>query len=145
MGIYTGGQTSFTPQKFLVWQGRVWCRDTAGNFYEYGGADNQSYDACGLTFTTPYLSAQTPGTRKNWTAMDAAFQGTWAIGFSSDYLTNTYKNVANSTQSTFQYGRLSLFRHSTHFSINATESGTGYARFANALVYYTEEDQKGQP
>ena len=143
--VYPTTAIPFTPQKFVVYQGQVWCRDTAGNFYQLGGASNQEYDNCGLSFTIPYLSAQTPGTRKQWTAIDAAFEGTWAIGFSSDYLTDAYKNIFNGTQSTFQYGRIALYRHSTHFSLNAVESSTGYARFANALVYYNEEDQKGAP
>ena len=137
--------TAFTPQKFLVYNGQIFIRDTNNNFYQYGGASTNAYDNSGLQFTTPYLNADTPGTRKMLGAMDSAFEGTWAVNFSSDYITNLYKNIYNNTQSSFQFGRIQINRHATHFSFQGVENGNGYALFSNAIVYYTTEDQKNQP
>ena len=133
----------FVPEKFLVYQGQVWAR--SGDYLiQLGGSDNQTYDNCGVSWTIPYLSAETPGTRKYFSAVDAAFQGSWSINFSSDYIAATFSPVYNNTLSSFQLGRIPVARHATHFSLQAVESGSGYARFANALVHYTMEEEKGQ-
>jgi hypothetical protein len=129
----------------IVYLGQVWIRDTNGNFYQYGGTNNQTYENCGVEFTTPYLNAETPGTQKRFTAMDVALEGTWAIGFSSDYIANTYTNVLNESQSSFQAGTHLVMRYATHFSLNGLESGNGYARFSSALIYYTQALEKSQP
>jgi hypothetical protein len=134
----------FVPQKFIVYNGQVWAA-TAGLLIQYGGGENLSYDNCGMAWTIPYLSAQAPGTRKYFSAMDAGFEGTWAINFSSDYDSDTFSNVYNNTLSSFQQGRVPLGRHATHFALQGLENGGGYARFSGALVHYTQEEEKGAP
>jgi len=133
----------FVPVKFLVYQGQVWAR--SGDFLiQFGGPSNQAYDNCGLSWTIPFLSADTPGTRKYFSAIDAAFQGDWAVNFASDYDAASFKNVYNNSLSTFKFGRIPLARHATHFALQGAENSSGYARFANALVHYTMEEEKGQ-
>ena len=134
----------FVPEKFVIYNGQVWAR-SGDLLIQYGGSDNLTYDNCGMTWTIPYLSAQTAGTRKYFSAADAGFEGTWAINFSSDYDSATFKNVYNNTLSSFQQGRVPLARHATHFALQGVESGSGYARFSNALIHYTQEEEKGAP
>jgi hypothetical protein len=134
----------FVPEKFVIYNGQVWAR--SGNMLiQYGGSDNLTYDNCGLQWTIPYLSAQTPGTRKLFSAIDAGLEGVWAINFSSDYDSATFKTVYNNTLSSFQQGRVPLARHATHFALQGVESGSSYARFSNALIHYTQEEEKGAP
>jgi hypothetical protein len=153
-GISTAGGQTFTgnlsltvlfvPEKFVIYNGQVWAR-SGDLLIQYGGSDNLTYDNCGVTWQIPYLSAQTPGTRKYFSAADAAMEGTWAINFSSDYDAATFKNVYNNTLSSFQQGRVPLARHATHFALQGVESGSSYARFSNALIHYTQEEEKGAP
>jgi hypothetical protein len=142
---YTGSLSqiiAFTPVQFCIYQGQVWVRDSNSNFYQYGGADNNTYDACGLTFDIPYLDTGTPGTSKYFKGIDAAFEGTWQLGFSNDYVADTYANIYNGTESSFQLGNIPVRRHGTHFSVQATEVSNGYARFSSMLVYFEQGAEK---
>ena len=149
--INTGGQ-SFTgalsltvlyvPEKFIIYNGQVWAR-SGDLLLQYGGSTNMEYDNCGVTWQIPFLSAETPGTRKYFSAIDAGMEGVWAINFSSDYDAATFKNVYNNTLPSFQIGRVPLARHATHFSLQGVENGSGYARFSSALVHFTKEEEKG--
>src|SRR5207245_816069 len=40
---------AFTPEKFVVFNGQVYCRSVEGNLYKYGGDDNNTYDATVVT------------------------------------------------------------------------------------------------
>ena len=153
-GISTAGGQTFTgalsqtvlfaPTKFLVYQGQVWAR-SGDLLIQIGGNTNQAYDNCGVSWQIPFLSADTPGTRKYFSAIDSSFQGAWTVSFASDYDTNAMKIIYNNTLSSFKFGKIPVARHATHFSLQGVESGSGYARFANALVHYELEDEKGKP
>ena len=134
----------FVPEKFIIYNGQVWAR-SGDLLLQYGGSTNLVYDNCGVTWQIPYLSAETPGTRKYFSAIDAGLEGTWAINFASDFDAVKFKNVYNNTLSSFQIGRVPLARHATHFALQGVESGSGYARFSSALVHYTQEEEKGAP
>lgn len=133
---------SFTPENFVVYNGQVYCR-AGDNVFLYGGADNNTYDACGQSGQIPYLDCDVPATGKNFTGMDAAFEGTWQIGFSGDYNTGGFKNVYNNTLSSFQIGNIPLGgRYATHFSLSFNEVSDGYARFSSAVVHFNPAAQK---
>lgn len=134
--------TPFVPRKFGVYQGQVWVRDTNGNIYQYGGADNNTYENCGVKARTPFLSADMPATRKHFSGIDAAFEGTWSVSVSTDYQTEVYKQIYAKTFSSFQLGSISMNRHSTHYSLLFMEDSAGYALFSSAAMHFTQEDEK---
>ncbi len=133
--------TSFIPTQFAVYNGQVWAR--AGDvLFQYGGPDNQTYDNCGVTFTTPYIDAGAPATRKIFESVDAGFQGTWQIFGSADYTTQGYKLLYHNTISSFQYGAIGWGTTGTHYSIQGMESGSGYALFSNFICHAREGNEK---
>ena len=138
----SGNQTSFVPEKFIVYLGQVWVRDTNGNVYQYGGTDNATYDNCGVTFITPYFDSGKPVVIKTFTALDAAFQGTWQISFSPDYQLQTYKNIYNNTLSSYKLQRIPVASTGTHYSLKMVESSTGYARFSSAQMHLQNDYEK---
>jgi hypothetical protein len=133
---------SFVPVKFAVFNGQVYVRDSNGNIYLYGGADNNTYDNCGVSGIAPYLSVDAPATRKHFSGIDAAFQGTWAVSVSTDYATDDYKVIYQNTFSSFQRGSQLMNRHSTHYSLKFEENSAGYALFSSAAIHFTMEDEK---
>lgn len=134
--------TQFVPQVFRIYKGQIWCRDTNGNIYQYGGANNNTYSACGASGITPYLNCDAPATRKFFRAIEAAFQGSWTVNLSSDYDAQTYTPVYNNTDSSFQRGRVPVNRYGTHYSFDFEEYGTGYARFSSAVMHFEPGDEK---
>lgn len=134
--------TPFVPVKFGVYLGQVWVRDSNGNIYQYGGADNNTYSGCGVSGIVPYLSADQPATRKHFKGVDAAFQGTWMVSVSTDYKTGAYKLIYASSNSSFQSGSIRMGRHATHYSFAFDECSTGYALFSSAVMHFEPEDEK---
>ncbi|MDE2098682.1 MAG: hypothetical protein KGL39_15620 [Patescibacteria group bacterium] len=133
--------TSFVPTKFVVYQGQVWAR--AGNYLlQYGGATRQQYDNCGAVWTSPYIDSGTPATRKQFESVDVAFQGTWAIGASTDYTTQIYKTVYQNTVSSFLRKAQGWTATGTHYSLQGVESGSGYALFSSAAVHLKQGNEK---
>jgi hypothetical protein len=141
---YTGAlsqTTSFVPTKFLTYQGQVWVR--AGNaLYQYGGASNQAYDNCGVSWTSPYIDGGSPGTRKQFESIDAAFQGSWAISASADYTAGAYKLVYNNTASSFLLQAIGWEAAGTHYSFSAVESSSEYALFSAILCHEMKANEK---
>ena len=134
--------TYFTPQDFCVYGGQVWVRDTANNVYLLGGSNNVTYENCGMSGMTPYYDEGTAGTIKSFEAIDTAFQGTWTLGFSSDYITQKFKTVYQNNVSSFQYGRISVKMRGTHYAVNFTENSNGYALFSSFLVHTQIQEEK---
>lgn len=135
---YTGSLSTrnwFVPQKFEIFQGQVWVRDTQNNVYQYGGANNQAYENCTVTATMPFIDSGLPGNIKTYGAIDAAFQGSWSINVATDYLTAIFKNVFNGNLSTFRRQRINYEARSTHYAFQAVENGAGYARFSSAIMH----------
>jgi hypothetical protein len=133
---------SFIPQRFSVYLGQVYVR-AGDNVFVYGGTDNVTYDACGVSGQLPYLDCDVPAAAKYFTGMDAGFEGSWAINFSGDYNTQTFHNVYNNTVSSFQLGNIPLGgRYATHFSLTFNEVSDAYARFSSAIVHFNPAAQK---
>lgn len=134
--------TPFTPEKFFVFQGQVWCRDTAGNFYQLGGTNNNTYDNCGMLFETPFMDSSAPATRKYVEGFDSALEGTWQINVSTDYTTAIFSNVYNNNISSFHLQRIPLGKYATHMAAQGLESGGSYARFSQLVCSIKQADQK---
>ncbi len=134
--------TSFVPVKFGIYKGQVWVRDSNGNIYQYGGTDNNTYSACGISGILPYMDSGTPATKKTYSALDAAFEGSWEIGFSPDYELKKYKAIYTNTQPSFKLSRIPIGSTATHYSLNFQEFGLGYARFSSAVVHQQTAGEK---
>jgi hypothetical protein len=133
--------TYFTPTKFVTYKGQVYAR--AGDYiFQYGGTGNNVYDNCGVTAVTPYISSQTPGTRKQFESVDAAFDGTWRIGGSTDYNTQLYKTIYNNSVSTFLLQTIGWESAGSHYSFTMQEDSVGYARFSSILCNEKKANEK---
>ena len=142
--MQANGTVVFTPKKFAVKDGRVYCRGADANGVQrlvlYGGVNNAEYENCGVSFETPWLDAKTPATRKKAQALDVACQGSWAVSLGMDptsgTLTPTYTKSNTTDASSFDLGRIPVRMQGTHFKIKGVESGTGYARFSAAAFHF---------
>ncbi len=134
----------FVPQKFEIYQGQVWVRDTNNNLFQYGGANNNTYENCGVNAVTPYVDEGTPGNIKTYQGLESAFVGTWRIGASADYTTQIYRNIYNNTLSTFSFKRIGWDAKGTRSSFQVQEMGTGYARLSSIMAIVAAPVQ-GQP
>ncbi len=143
--LFTGAlqiTTDFIPTSFIVSKGQVWAR--AGDLMLcYGGSDNVTYDACGLSFKTPYIDGGTPATKKQLASIDVAFEGTWAINGAMDPNTDVYRNIYNNTKSSFMGADIPWTVSATHYSIQGVESGAGYARFSSLMVHQAARGNSG--
>lgn len=126
--------TAFVPEKFVVHNGQVYTRDGVA-VYQHGGADNNSFENCGVTARTPYIDSGSPATRKKFTGIDAGFSGTWQIGVSADYITQSFRSVYNNTASSYRLGRIGYAAVGTHYALELTESGNGAALFSSAIMH----------
>jgi len=142
--LAAGVNTPFTPQKFVVKDGRVYAR-TAGGLIAYGGSDGNTYENCGVTAETPWLDAKSPATRKTAAAIDVACQGKWNVSLGMDPVSGTLKaNVYvkddSTNASSFTGGQVPVRMQGTHFKLKMVESGTGYARFSAAAFHYQQNE-----
>lgn len=85
--IYTpvdNNGAAFTPEKFVVFQRRLYIRDTAGKLYLFGGADNKTYDATPMVIELPWLDDGKPVQMKEWASFDGVFKGQFKVEFGAD-------------------------------------------------------------
>lgn len=129
--------TTFVPEKFAVYQGKVYCR-AGDDIFLYGGQSGVNYDACIMTGRTPYLDGDAPATPKDFYALDVAIQGSWVFKIGTDYNADTFTAIYTNTLSTFRNPRVPMNRKATHIALDFTESGTGYARFASAMIHFNQ-------
>lgn len=82
---------TFTPIKFVVYNGRTYVRGSEGGHYVYGGSDNTTYDAFTIvTAQLPWLNDKRPDTMKIGTAINVAAQGNWKMKLSMDPQSNNF-------------------------------------------------------
>lgn len=122
----------FTPIKFVVYNGQVYCRGTVGGtdyLFQYGGANNATYDATLATVQIPWTAGQgrsrTPGTKKVYTAVDYVLKGAWTMYFSADYgqadiKKPEYQVAEMQSEPSPQLGTFPVKAEGTHCSILAT-------------------------
>lgn len=142
--------TTFTPTKFIVYNGLIYIRTSDGNLLHYTEA---SYDNCVATVTTPYMDDQRPGESKYAQAIDVAMSGAWSVQVSTDPVADTYQESYASgdpvtpsmkVDSTFPYERVPYSGVGTHFSFKAVSSSTSFAKATlGGLVFHY--NRGGQP
>jgi len=131
----------FVPQKFEIFDGQVWVRDTQNNLFQYGGSGNAVYENCGVTAITPFIDSGLAGNIKSYSGVEAAFTGTWEIEACADYVANVFKQVYFNTQSTYSYKKIGYAAKGTHYAMQFNEYGAGYARLSNALMHIDNPPQ----
>ena len=131
----------FVPQKFEIFQGQVWCRDTQNNLFQYGGVDNAVYENCGVTAVIPYIDSGLPGNIKTYQGIEAAFVGTWQIQMCADYVANIFRVVYYNNLSTYSYKRIGYDARGTHYAGTFQEFSSVYARFSNFLCHIANPPQ----
>ena len=135
-----GVQTAFTPEKFVVFQGQVYAR--AGNFlYRYGGADNNTYDACVASWETPWLDSKTPGHRKESKSIDVAMSGAWKLEAGMDPVSGILIEVYNGTQSSYDMGTVPYSDRGTHLKLKGSTTGATAAKVGMLLLKYEQGDE----
>ena len=170
----TGGV--FTPFLMQVYNGQVWIYGTDANgnqaAYQYGGGNNNTYDATKAKWQTGFLDAKTPGTIKTARAVDIvvnAGQGgislslpdSWSIYCSMDQRSAgnpaaladptkaNFTQVYKSKTASFDIGNCPYSDAGTHFSIYAQSNGDGNngtggpASFSEVLLHYEAANEKG--
>jgi len=140
---FTNNQTAFTPQNFVVFNGRVYVR-TADAMYTFGGAVNSTYDNTIGVAETSWLDAETPGVEKTTQGMDVTQEGTWYHFASMDYLTGQLTKVlSDQSASTYDGGRILFSSAGTHFKVRSQTDGTAQrAALSAILLHYRAGNQK---
>lgn len=132
---------SFVPQKFEIYKGQVWVRDTSNNLFQYGGVGGNVYENCGVNAIIPYIDSGLPGNIKTYEGIESAFTGTWQIGACADYVSNIFRVVYVNNLSTFSYKRIGYSAKGTHYAFQMQEFGAGYARLASTIMHISNPPQ----
>lgn len=151
--------TVFTPEKFIVYNGRVYCRGTNGYLYSYGGANGTTYDPSALSqpsFQTAWNNDKRPGTVKKFQAIDFVMAGNWTIYADSNPSNNKqfsdkiYDGGVNPNStvtptdildSSYDLGIIECPISGTHISFQVTcnnQSTTTPAQFSSIAAHYNE-------
>lgn len=133
-------QVGFFPMKFVVVNGLVYCLAADGKIFVYGGENGSSYDDAIPSWKTPYLSARSPATRKQATGVDAALEGAWTVSVGMDPVSDETQEVVSMDASTFTLGTFGLSQNGSHFCLEGVGRGSGYARFAMAILHFEGGD-----
>jgi hypothetical protein len=153
---YTGAltnntQSAFVPEKFVILNGRVYCRGTDRRLYLYGGADNNTYDNTVVTVVLPYLDDESPALYKQASGVNLAIAGKWTVSVSMDPISGTYSDIltegsatapASKQDSSFDTGKIPYSERGTHFSLKAVSSNTSFARavLSSLIFSYDKAD-----
>lgn len=105
----------------------------------YGDIDGQTYDDTEALVRLPYIDAGKPASSKNWSALDCAIYGTWAIRGSFDPNAPTALDLlATCTKSTYSQQMIAVNGESPGLSLELRSSFVGPARIGNAAVHFTD-------
>ncbi len=139
----SNAQTTFTPQKFVTYNGLVIGRSAEG-YYVYGGATGVVYDNAICAWETSWLDAETPANEKQVAGMDAAQTGTWSYWGSIDYLVgNTQMILDAEANPTFDGGKIAWTMAGTHMKIRGQTTGSAAKQLvSNLLFHYKITPQK---
>lgn len=140
--------TAFTPAKFVVFNGLVYCRTTDGRLVVYGGQDGNTYDSSIMTVETPWMTDKTPENQKAFNGgLTAAIEGQWQLWAGCDprmwppqapivQAGDTY-NPNMSYDSTYDDLIYNFEGVGSHFKLKAvTTAYSGFATFSAFAVKY---------
>lgn len=132
---------SFTPSKFVVFKGQVYCR--GGNvIYQYGGSDRVTYDSTVATIELPWLDLKTPGAMKSAIGMNAMFTGAWTFDIGMDPVSGTLETgVWSGANYTYDKGVVPVSGVGSHFKSKIYTTGATAAVFSSLVFHYQENEQ----
>jgi hypothetical protein len=145
--------TTFTPVKFVINNGTVYCLASNGKVYQYGGSNNTVYDTSQCTGEIPWLDGKRPELNKIGLRLDVAMDGMWQVEVGLDPRGSTATKVVVPFQasvqqgpvdSTFDNGQYSLGgMQGTHFKAKFyTSLLSGAAASFSAITYQYNEGKK---
>jgi hypothetical protein len=129
----------FAPRTFALVGSQVYCDDTSGNIYLYGGNSNTEFDSCKITLRTPHMSADAPTEQKRIKSIDVMCQGTWSV--SVGMLPNNveaFELCATITDNTYGLQSIPFAGYGTHFGVHMEHEAPGEAIMA-ALHFNLQE------
>lgn len=112
------------------------------NIYLYGGEGGDEYgDDYEVDVQIPFLDGQRPATTKEYSAVDAALEGSWMVRAYLDPTRPTAAaKIGELDRSTFGQSTISLTGSSTHCSLRLTHKGAGAARIGSLVIHYAESE-----
>lgn len=147
-------QTAFTPEKFVVYNRRIYVRGTDNKIYLYGGTGGTTYDTCIATHELPWLDLSKPTTVKEAHGIDVAMGGAWTIkaGMNpSDGATSletvlqdgSTTSPSEAVDSSFDKGNIPYQARGTHFKLKSTSSpASAAAAWISALTFKYKDQYK---
>jgi hypothetical protein len=142
-------EPGFQVSDFARADDRLYAR-SGDTVYLYGGADNDTYPAPGteLIVGLPFLTANKPGTRKNFEGFDLACEGTWLVEFLVDPKADAEGERIALEIGTFHGTTYYDLREAglgdfTHVAVELTSTAGGYASISNLCVHYEGENEDG--
>jgi hypothetical protein len=136
-----GVQTAFVPQKFVVFNGQVYCRDAAA-LYIYGGSNNNTYDNVVCTVESPWLDLKSPGTMKSALGIDVALDGAWTISLGMDLASGLLQQAYVSSDDSFPTGIQPFSANGTHYKWKAITTGSTTAKLSELIFHYQADQEK---
>ena len=120
----------------------------AGNtIYLYGGEGGTTYpdvDELPVIARLPFLSAGTPGTRKAFFGVNAAFEGQWELKMYPDPTRpDAFVSSGVLASTTFGDEAVPTEFWSTHVAPELVCRSAGYARFSSMMIHYRDPFEKG--
>lgn len=107
------------------------------NVMSFGGADGLTYDNTEALARLPYIDGGKPATHKNWTGIDLAVFGTWAVRGSFDPTVPAALDLlANLTKSTYAQQKIAINGESPALSLELRSTFVGPARIGNSTLHY---------
>jgi hypothetical protein len=121
----------FTIRRFAIVDNMVFCDDTTGKLYLYGGVTRGEFDSCKVTVRTPHMSADSPTQKKRIKSVDLMCQGQWAV--SIGMLPNNvelFELCATVQDNTYGLERIPFAGYGSHIGIHLEHQAPGPALLA---------------
>ncbi|QIG74317.1 6-phosphogluconate dehydrogenase protein [Rhizobium phage RHph_N65] len=135
--VQNGVDVPFDVTAAVVFRRKVYIR-SGDTIYVYGGLPaGFEYDATVAEAWLPYLDANVPTRKKNFTGIDAALEGEWSVHVAMDPTNAIAEDkVATVYETTFGDGRLPGIGDATHLSLRFRSTGDGPAKVSSAVIHY---------
>lgn len=142
---------TFTPQKFVVFRGQVFCRSVEGGDFSYGGLNAAQYDNTIAIAVTPYYDDKKADIMKQSLGVQAVLAGQWDILVSTDPKSggndpSKYHTVfhggaplvpQDTADSTYDIGIVPYEDRATHFSfMMRSTQPQAIATFSSITLHY---------
>ncbi len=137
--LYLTAQTSFTPTKFELLNGRIYVR-AGDDIFLYGGTSGVVYDDSVASWATFWMDAKSPSTRKESSGIDAAFTGAWTLSFGMDASSGIMDTVYVNNAATYWQGRIPATLNGQHMKMAGSTTGETAATFDAFSILFTQGD-----